>query len=60
MHKETKPSIDESRRRFLDKASKAAVVAPAVALLLSAQSKEVAAQTADPYAGTPPTGGPTA
>jgi hypothetical protein len=44
--------VDESRRRFLEKTGKAAVIAPAAALLLAAESKTAMAQT--PSGGTPP------
>ncbi len=42
--------VDQPRRKFLATAGKAATVAPAVALLLAAGSKEAQAV---PYGGTP-------
>lgn len=45
MKKEQQTSkVDESRRKFLEKTGKAAVVAPAAALLLAAESKTAMAQ----------------
>lgn len=49
--------INESRRAFLEKAGKAAAVAPAAALLLAAGTQSANAQVADPY-NTPPPGTP--
>lgn len=46
---ETSPEIDESRRKFIEKAGKASVAAPAAAILLSGGMQSAQAATADPY-----------
>ena len=47
-------SMDQGKRRFLKTVGKAAVVAPAVGLLLAVNTKAASAQVADPYTQAPP------
>lgn len=49
---DTTAVVNESRRKFLEKTGKAAVVAPDAARLLAAESKTAMAQMAS--GGTPP------
>ncbi len=50
--------IDKKRRQFMSTAGKAAVVAPAVALLMSANMKSAHAVDVDPYRQPPQDSGP--
>jgi len=49
----TQETIDTSRRQFLEKAGKAATVAPAAGLLLAASQQAKAQAASDPYAPPP-------